>query len=131
MKNDYYQLTGFWGVIIPISNIVLAAIGTLIFALGAVICSIIEWLLTNIAAIAAGIGGLIFFIIFLGYTYSYFQDVKTINKSFDSQTKKANELIKSLRKKVLISTGKVLIFMLIYGILWGIAIAFINVFFGI
>ena len=105
-------------------NFILSILGMFILALGIFICSILYWLVSNIIVIVVGIGAFLFFVIYLGITYSYFKDTKMIQKNFDGE--RANELILSLRKKTLVSARKILILMLIYGLCWGIVIWFLR-----
>lgn len=110
-------------------NIFLIFIGAIILAAGLAICSVVDWLVTNLAAIVAGIGGLLFFIIFIADTYSYIKDTKAIKMNYEEE--KADALISSLRNKTLNSAVKILIFMAVYGTIWVIAIIGINKYFGI
>ncbi len=105
-------------------NFILSILGMLILALGIFTCSIIYWLVSNIIVIVVGMGAFFIFAIFLGGMYSYFKDTKMIQKNFEGE--RADELILSLRKKTLASAKKIFILMLMYGILWGIIIWFLQ-----
>lgn len=108
-------------------NFILTILGMLILALGIFISSILSWLVSNIIAIVAGFGTLLFFVFFLGGIYSYVKDTKMIKKSFDYE--KANELILSLKMKTFSEAIKIFILMVIYALSWGIVIWFLQVFF--
>lgn len=105
-------------------NFVLSILGMLILALGIFTCSIIYWLVSNAIVIIVGVGAFLIFTIFLGGMYSYFKAIKIIRKKFNEE--RADELILSLRKNTLVSGGKILILMLLYGLSWGIIIWFLQ-----
>lgn len=105
-------------------NFILSVLGMLLLALAIFTCSTLYWLVSNLAAIVSGFGAFLLFVYFLSIMYSYVKDTKMIQKSFDGE--RADELMISLRKKILASARKILILMLLYTFSWGIVIWFLH-----
>jgi hypothetical protein len=114
------EINIFFGIILPINDFVLVVFGGLILLLGIAVCSAIEWLLSNLCTIVAGIGFFFVFIYFIGSVYSYVKDSNTIKRSFDVE--EAEGLIISLKKKVLLEARKLLVLTILYAIGWVIVI---------
>ncbi len=105
-------------------NFILTILGMLILALGLFISSILYWLISNLIAVVAGMGAFLLFVYFLAAVYSYVKDTKVIQENFVGE--KADQLILSLRMKTFASARKILIFVLLYALSWGVIIWFLQ-----
>ena len=105
-------------------NFTLSILGMSILALGIFTCSILNWLVSNMIAIVAGVGVLFIIVFFLVTMYSYVKDTKMIQNSFDEE--RAEELILSLRNKTFASARKIFILMALYAFSWGVVIWFLQ-----
>lgn len=112
----YYSKQGF--------GILLTILGAILLFVAISFCAILQWLVSNIVFIVAGIGTLIFLLYYLASVYSYIKDVKVIRLNFKGE--EANDLILALREKTILSAKKMLILMFAYAFLWGVVVWFLK-----